>query len=421
MRLSFSAWERRMIQPRYLASIGIAFGLAALLPAAAQQTQNSASDATAHRQTLQLYCVGCHSGPTPFAGLNLEPLDFTNLEANGAVWEKLIRKLRNREMPPAGMPRPDEATYVALVKYIETERDRLAEAKPNPGRPTLHRLNRTEYANAIRDLLALEIDVAELLPADDIGYGFDNIGDVLNVSPLLLERYLAAAGKISRLAVGDATLPASYQTYVVPHGLVQVDRMSEAMPLGSRGGSSIRHRFPVDGEYEISIGLQTGRYDEYLGLGRERKLDLRLDDKRLDLFTIPADPRAGQLVHGAGNDPDSHLKVRVPVKAGTRTIIATFLKDTVVPEGILARIRETAFFEGIGSVSVAGPYNVQGPGATPSRERIFLCHPAARAEERACAEKIILSLAHRAYRQPITAEDLSPLLALYDKGAENGG
>ena len=172
-------------------------------------------------RTCKIYCDTCHFGPKARAGLNLEALDLANLDDNGAIWEKLLRKLRNREMPPAGMPRPDAATYEALVNSIETERDRLAEVKPNPGRPTLHRLNRTEYANAIRDLLALEIDVAEMLPADDIGYGFDNIGDVLNVSPLLLERYLSAAGKISRLAVGDTTLPASYQTYAIPHGLIQ--------------------------------------------------------------------------------------------------------------------------------------------------------------------------------------------------------
>jgi len=193
------------------------------------------------------------------------------------------------------------------------------------------------------------------------------------------------------------------------------------MPLGSRGGTSIRHRFPVDGEYEISVGLQTGRYDEFLGMGRERKLDLRLDDQRLELFTIPANPRAGELVHGTGNDPDSHLKIRMPVKAGTRTLVATFLKDTVKPEGILNRIRETAFFEGVGSVSVAGPYDVRGLGATPSRDKIFLCHPATRAEEEPCAEKVLSGLARRAYRRPVTADDMPPLLALYRQGAQSGG
>src|SRR4051812_8138560 len=196
-----------MIPTRAQATVAMALAVASLFIPPALQAQNSQStEAAAHRATLVQYCVGCHSGPTPFAGLNLQPLDPGDLEANGTIWEKMLRKLRNREMPPAGMPRPDAATYEALVKYIETERDRTADVKPNPGRPTLHRLNRAEYANAIRDLLGLEIDVAELLPADDIGYGFDNIGDVLTISPLLLERYLSAAGKISRLAVGDTTI-----------------------------------------------------------------------------------------------------------------------------------------------------------------------------------------------------------------------
>jgi hypothetical protein len=231
---------------------------------------------------------------------------------------------------------------------------------------------------------------------------------------------MLAASKISRLAVGDINLGATYQTYSVRPGLVQVDRMSEAMPLGSRGGVAVRHRFPVDGEYEISVGLQRGRQDEFLGLGRERKLDLRLDDQRLGVFTIAADPRG--IVHGTGKDPDSHLKVRLPVKAGTRTLVATFLKDTVMPEGIIERRRdEMNFFEGVGSIAVAGPYNVQGPGATPSRERIFICRPAARAEEQACAERILASLARRAYRRPIGANDLPPLLALYQRGAQGGG
>jgi hypothetical protein len=392
---------------------------AAFFPAAALPADNSAPAAT-HRATLDLYCVGCHSGPTPFAGLNLEALNTSNLEENGAIWEKLLRKLRNREMPPAGMPRPDPAAYEALVKFIETERDRLAEVKPNPGRPTLHRLNRAEYANVIRDLLALEIDVAELLPADDAGYGFDNIGDVLSVSPLLMERYLLAAGRISRMAVGDTTLPASYQTYSLRPGLVQSDRMSEALPLGSRGGTSVRHRFPVDGEYEISVGLQRGRQDEFLGLERERKLDLRLDDQRLGLFTIAADPRG--VVHGTGKDPDAHLKVRLPVKAGMRTLVATFLKDTVLTEGIIERRRDDQnFFEGVGSISVAGPYDVQGPGTTTSRDGIFLCRPDARVDEQACAEKILSSLARRAYRRPVATDDLPPLLALYRQGAQGGG
>src|SRR5262249_44912071 len=204
------------------AVIAIALAAAVALPPATMRAQQPASaDAATHRTTLQLYCIGCHSGPTPFAGLNLEPLDFANLEENGEIWEKMVRKLRARQMPPAGMPRPDDATLDGLVKFVEGGRDRLAEVKPNPGRTTLHRLNRTEYGNAIRDLLALEIDVTDLLPADDIGYGFDNIGDVLSVSPFLLERYLVTAGKVSRAAVGDTTMSVQYQTYTVPRALIQ--------------------------------------------------------------------------------------------------------------------------------------------------------------------------------------------------------
>jgi Protein of unknown function (DUF1592)/Protein of unknown function (DUF1588)/Protein of unknown function (DUF1587)/Protein of unknown function (DUF1585)/Protein of unknown function (DUF1595)/Cytochrome C oxidase, cbb3-type, subunit III len=410
-----------MIRTRPLTSISMLLAAAVFFPAATLLAQDSPS-AAVPRATLDKYCIGCHRGATPVAGLHLDTFDTSNFETNGATWEKLARKLRNREMPPAGMPRPDVATYDALVKYIETGRDRLAETKPNPGRPTLHRLNRTEYGDAVRDLLGLEIDVAELLPGDDIGYGFDNIGDVLQVSPILMERYLSAARKISRTAVGDPAIPVSYQTYTVPHGLIQLDRLSEDAPVGSRGGTIVRHLFPVDGEYEISISLQRSRDDEYLGLERERKLDLRLDDQRLKLFTIAASPK--KVVLGGGTPPDAHLKVRVPVKAGTRELAATFLKDTLIKEGIIERVRDdvvTTYFEGVGSITVAGPFNVQGPGETVTRDKIFVCHPSRPAEEQACATKILSSFAHRAYRRPIDADDTTQLLAIYKAGAENGG
>jgi Protein of unknown function (DUF1592)/Protein of unknown function (DUF1588)/Protein of unknown function (DUF1585)/Protein of unknown function (DUF1587)/Protein of unknown function (DUF1595) len=425
-----------MIRARALALMGMVLAGAVVWRAATVSAESSDSGAVTVPSTAlgqytawqawKLYCVECHIGPRAPAGLNLQALDLNHLENNGAIWEKLLRKLRNREMPPAGMPRPNEATYRTLVKFIETERDRAAQLRPNPGRPTLHRLNRTEYGNAIRDLLAIEVDVAEMLPADDTGYGFDNIGDVLQVSPLLMERYLSAAGKISRLAVGDTTMPVSYQTYAVSHGLNQVDRMSQSMPLGSRGGTSVRHYFPVDGEYEISVNLARGKADEFLGMGQERTLDLGLDDQRLGLFTIAAE-KGQQAVFGTGHDPDSHLRVRLPVKAGPHTLVATFLKDTVVSEDILPQRgrggngNDKDFFEGVGAISVVGPFNVQGPGATESRDRIFLCQPATPAEEPACAQKIIANLAHRAYRRPILATDLPPLLALYQQRAQKAG
>jgi hypothetical protein len=369
--------------------------------------------------TWKKYCDTCHSGPKARAKLNVETLDLANLDVDGGTWEKVLRKLRSREMPPSGAPRPDNATYELLVKAIETERDRVSETKPNPGRPTLHRLNRAEYANAVRDILAVDIDAVDLLPADDIGYGFDNIGDVLTVSPSLLERYLLAASKISRSAVGDVNMPQTFQTYTVPHALRQEDRMNDAMPIGSRGGTAVQHSFPVDGEYEISIGLQRARDDSVLGLGKDRKLDLRFDDKRLELFTVAANAKAGL---GSGDDPDAKLKVRMPVKAGTHSIVAAFLKDTVLPEGIIVKPRDAqTFFEGVGTISVAGPFNVQGPGDTASRGKIFICHPTAAADEQACAEKIIANLARRAYRRPIAADDLPQLVALYKLGAQNGG
>jgi len=384
--------------------------------------QNSPSAAATQRATVDRFCVACHRGNTPAAGLHLDTFDFANFETNGATWEKLARKLRNREMPPADMRRPDEPTYKALVEYIESGRDRLAEMKPNPGRPTLHRLNRTEYGNAVRDLLALEMDVTDLLPADDIGYGFDNIGDVLQVSPVLLERYLSTARKISRTAVGDTTIPVSYQTYDVPHRLIQDDRLDEGAPVGSRGGTIVRHLFPVDAEYEISVTLARNRDDEYLGLTRERKLDLRLDDRRLQLFTIAANPK--KVVLGAGTAPDAHLKIRLPVKAGTRELAATFLKDTLVKEGIIDRVRGDdvlTYFEGVGSITVAGPFNVQGSGNTVTRDRIFICHPSAAAEQQACAKKIVSNLAHRAYRRPVTDGETAQLLTLYNEGARTNG
>ncbi|MBV9970628.1 MAG: DUF1587 domain-containing protein, partial [Xanthobacteraceae bacterium] len=336
--------------------------------------------------TWKKYCDSCHFGPKARGNVNLETLDLSNLNVNGATWEKVLRKLRGREMPPPGALRPDETTYKTLVTAITTERDRLADTRPTPGRPTLHRLNRAEYGNAVRDLLALDIDVSELLPPDDSGYGFDNIGDVLTVSPELLERYLLAAGKVSRQAVGDTKVPPAYQTYTVAHGLKQDDRMADDLQIGTRGGTVVEHRFPVDGEYEISVELQRGRAGELLGNGRERKLSLRLDDQPVhEDFTIPANRgRRADINTAVGHNTEQGYSVRIPVKAGTHTIAAAFEKDTVLPEGILFRQRFDAiqsYFEGVGAISIAGPYNVQGPGDTPSRQKIFTCEPTAAADE----------------------------------------
>jgi len=425
-----------MKQTHALAAIGAFLAgtvavLAITSPSVRSATADTATQSTPFPEhsvwaTWKVYCDSCHTGPKARAGVNLQTLDLASLDKNGKVWEKVLAKLRDHTMPPPGSPMPDEATFQSLIKSITAERDRMADVRPNPGRPTLHRLNRAEYGNAVRDLLALDVDVSELLPPDDSGYGFDNIGDVLTVSPGLLERYLLAAGKISRQAVGDIKIPVSYQTYSIHHGLKQNDRMGDDMPVGSRGGTTVQHRFPVDGEYEILVELQRGRAQEIIGTGRERKLDLRVDDQSQQMFTIAARGRRADINTGVGQEAQAGAgyKIRIPVKAGTHTIAADFQKDTVLPEGIIFRERFDniqSHFEGVGAISVTGPYNVQGPGVTPSRDKIFVCHPTAAAEEQACAEKILTGIAHRAYRRPVTADDMPQLLALYKQGAENGG
>jgi hypothetical protein len=347
-----------------------------------------------------------------------------DLSQNGAIWEKVLSKLRNRQMPPAGIPAPAPETYDDIVAYLTTGLDQVALDNPNPGRSTLHRLNRAEYANAIRDLLALEIDAAEFLPADDIGYGFDNIGDVLTVSPLLLERYLSAADVISRLAIGDPSMAVAVDNYEVPRALVQAEWMNEDLPFGSRGGIAFDHHFPVDGEYVIKVDLQRARNGAILGLETERQLELRLDDQRLEFFTISGGREARTL--GSTNAADSHLQVRLPVKAGTRRIVATFVKDSGKQEGLIGRrngrieLREQSFFDGVGNVSISGPYEVHGPGETASRKKIFTCYPTSQAEELPCAEEILSTLARRAYRRPVDAEDVESLLVLYQDPANDG-
>ena len=303
-----------------------------------------------HRNTFNQYCVTCHNETLKTAGMMLDQMDTADIPKDTPKWEKVLRKLQNRSMPPAGLPRPEEKTYVDLVSYITNEIDSAARENPNPGRTVLHRLNRTEYANAIRDLINLEIDSTSLLPADDIGYGFDNIGDVLNVSPFLMERYLGAAAKISRLAIGDTNLLPAYQTYEVPRNRVQYDRMSKDLPFGSRGGLAVKHYFPVDGEYLIKVKLQTGRFDQIIGLERDRQLDILVDNKPVQRFTIEASGRRGDTrIHGDGVAADEHLEIKMSVDAGTHLIAATFIKDTIKEEGILKepdlglRNREQAF------------------------------------------------------------------------------
>src|SRR5881409_2115996 len=287
------------------------------------------------RAVLNTYCVSCHNEKLKTADLMLDKAEVDHPAENPAIWEKVLRKLRAREMPPPERPRPDDATYDSVVAYLETALDQAAEAKPNPGRPSAYRLNRSQYANAIRDLIALEIDSALLLPADDSGYGFDNIGDVLTVSPMLLEKYISAAASISRLAVGDPSVSQTSVDYPIHPATVQTERENADMPVGSRGGIAIRHEFPLDAEYVIKVRLQRGKDATTIVGTSERQLDIRLDGTRLKLFTV-----------GGENAADDGLEVRAAVKAGQHLLAVTFVKDTMKPEGILDTTTNQAFFEG---------------------------------------------------------------------------
>ena len=401
------------------------------------QTGNSV--ATPYRAVLNRYCVTCHNDKLKTAGLTLEKLDMGKVSEGAPVWEKVIRKLRAEAMPPVGMPRPDKATYNAIATYLENSLDSAAAANPNPGSPVIHRLNRAEYTNAIRDLLSIEVDGESLLPPDDSGSGFDNNGDVLTVSPMLLERYLSAGEKISRLAVGDPSLREVVTTYTLPKGLVQEERMSDDLPFGSRGGMAIRHFFPLDGEYLVRIRLQRDKLEFILGIEEEHQLDVRLDGARIKLFAIGGGRKVKSNTPGQGpyeRTADAGLEVRFPVKAGTHLIGISYLKDNIKPEGLVGQGRNRAFFEGVGSVTIVGPYQRAGSGETPSRARIFICRPGSSARvvpsggtgmqssisqsEEPCARRILSALARRAYRRLVTDQDVRPLLGLYKASREKG-
>ena len=311
--------------------------------------------------------------------------------------------------------------------------------KLQPGRVAVHRLNRAEYTNAVRDLLALDVDVQWLLPADDSGYGFDNIADVLSVSPVLLERYLSAARKVSRLAVGDPKIRADVQIYEVPPLLEQDHRMSEDLPFGSRGGTAIHHNFPLDGEYIIKVRLQrSGKFhdQDIMGISEPRQLEVLVDGQRVKMFTVggafpPSAPGVRKTPEEAKyyTTADAGLEVRVPLKAGPRLVGVTFPGENTMPEGgqqsdMMAfrylNKRPEEILPYVARVTIEGPYNSKGAAETASRQKIFACHPAGSQDETACAKKIISTLARRAYRRPVTDADVQAALGLYEKGRKAG-
>ena len=388
------------------------------------------------RALLEKYCVGCHNQRLKTADLLLDKANLDDVGAAPEAWEKVVRKLRTGAMPPPGARRPDRSESEALASWLEGALDRAAAAHPMPGRPAIHRLNRAEYANSIRDLLGIDIDARALLPVDDSGYGFDNIADVLSVSPGLLERYMSAASRISRLAVGDSRIRPAIQTYSAPKYLVQNDRMSEQLPFGSRGGLVIHHYFPLDGEYVVKIRLQRTWRDEIRGLATAHRLEVRLDRARIKLFTVGGEGlRATWLPGQAVPNPteyeltaDGGLEVRFPAKAGERALAVTFFKDTSEPEGALRPDLPVTSFEFAGNregepavdgVQIAGPYNAVGPGDTVSRRRVFSCRPPDSRSEERCANQILRTLARRAYRRPVTTADLEALLGFYKAGRVN--
>jgi cytochrome c5 len=413
-------------------------GSIAILTAGALQAQMSSS-----RALLDKYCVTCHNSKTKIAGLMLDRADLSNVAGDAEMWEKVVRKLRTGAMPPLGMPKPEKANVDSFVAWLETSIDKAAAAHPNPGRPALHRLNRAEYANAIRDMLALDIDSAAFLPADDASYGFDNVASVLGLSPALQERYIAAAGKISRLAVGDPATGPIVDTYRVRSDISQDDHI-EGLPLGTRGGVLIHHNFPLDGEYVIKVKLLKSTVDLLFGGNAlDETLEIALNGERVKTLTINPkrkdEPKSEVKVASGGFDPAAatklsmsqppdSLEARLSVKAGPQTVTVAFLKKTLAPVEDLVEPFERSTFDPsdpkglphVLSVSIGGPFEAKGSGDTPSRRRIFSCHPAAGSEEIPCARKIISTLALHAYREPVSDSDLETLLGFYQERRNKG-
>jgi mono/diheme cytochrome c family protein len=379
-------------------------------------------DTGPQRQFLDRHCAPCHSETLKTAGLNLERVDLSSLGAQPELWENVARKLHTGAMPPPGTPQPPEAERQAMLTWLETGLDAAAAANVNPGRTeTLRRLNRTEYQNAIRDLLALDIDAKTLLPADESGYGFDNV-IVGDLSPTLLNRYISAAQKISRLAVGS-TQSLQSDIFQTAPDLTQEDRLP-GLPLGTRGGLSTSYTFPRDGEYDIQIFLSRNFTGEVSGLREDRPHELLvlLDRAPVKTFTIQKPP--------SGDDTllDKDLKVRLAVAAGPHTLAVTFVKegssliDTLrqPPESLYNDRRYPRTTPGINMVSVTGPYAAGGAGDTPSRRRLFVCRPAEKSQEDACAEQILSTLMRRAYRRPIAAGEVDGPMAFYRQGRAEG-
>ena len=400
------------------------------------------------RALLDQYCVSCHNerlllrGTVPVA---FDGLDVDNVESHVAIWEDVVRKLRADTMPPPGRPRPDVETRTRFISGLETVLDQAGAAVPNPGRPVIHRLNRAEYVNVVRDLLGIEIDGRSLLPGDNADvHGFDNNAEVLSVSPVLVERYLSAARTISRLVVGRDTTP-DLRQHRVHKWMVQEDRMSEELPFGSRGGAAVPYFFPVDGEYDIKIELQRTGNQHIRGLGAEHQLDMRLDGALIERFTVggdqwvaqaPPESYSGNINVGLewedySHNMDQDLRARVWVEAGQRVVGVSFVAQRWELEGVIVTQPQVGVSRSrnelpdgnpsVASVTISGPVVVTGAADdTVPRRKVFVCRPTNLAEEPGCAQDILSSLARRGYRRPVTGTDIETLMQFYEAGRAEG-
>jgi len=406
-------------------SVVIAFGQPAgtsqvTKPTVTPAAQIAAPDVATQRAVVDRYCVGCHNAKLKTANLLLDQLDLAHLGEHAEIGEKVVRKLRAGMMPPTGMPRPDAATSAALIAWMENELDRSAVTHlPAPG---LHRLNRTEYTNAIRDVLGLEVDATKFLPPDDSTHGFDNIAGALTLSPALMEAYLSAAGKISRLAVGDVSAP-TQAVFEVPADTAQNYHI-EGLPFGTRGGILIKYQFPADGEYTFKVKGVTGYFQAVLGGVKGEQLEVTVDGERVKLFDWDK-----EISNTTGN---GRATQRIPVKAGLHTVGVTFLATNDVPGSELNRpfqrtmntpgsIPGFLFYPHVGQVWIEGPYNATGASDTASRKRIFVCHPATARDEATCARTIVATLVKHAFRRPATTSDVASLMDFYQAGRSDGG
>jgi hypothetical protein len=384
---------------------------------------------------LDRYCVSCHNQRSKVAGLMLDAFDAAHPARDAEIGEKVAGKLRARVMPPAGMPRPDAATADAVAGWLEAELDRSAVERPEPGTALLHRLNRAEYANAIRDLLALDVDVASLLPADSATFGFDNIATGLSLSPSLTARYLSAAAKISRAAVGRTLMSPGTETYEVPGDLIQEERAGEDLPLGSRGGTSVRHAFPATASTRSRSGCGAPTRGSFAGSAsltssRSGSTACACSGMSVGKDGAASDDDSDTGGSGYSLHADEGLKFRLPVKGGPRTVtVAFFKKRTTVTEGLMdPEQRNRATYDdtvvnqpAVDQLLITGPFNGKTAEDTPARRRLFSCRPGRSIDEAACARKIVGTVARRAYRRPVTAQDLQPLLRLYREAARKDG